>query len=238
MADLGGRLRAARHELGLTMVDVAERVGVHYQSVFRWETGKQEPDLARLKGLASVLGKPVEWFKGVGVDESDDSEQLRRRARQSLDVIGEALEGLGLGLKYSLSLIGPRGDGLERVAPLDVGSGDLAVVFDVGGFGVEREALVAIRAARVRGGLLTGMPDVAWNVVVDIGRRDLKDGGVFLLEAAGIRSLVSVSLAVDWVVRRVGYGGLVEIGEFDKSVWGEVVWLGAGVGPGVVGEKV
>ena len=58
----GSELKARRKELGLTMQDVADRVGlVHRQQVYEWERGKVRPGRKHLKagdGAASFRNRP------------------------------------------------------------------------------------------------------------------------------------------------------------------------------------
>lgn len=61
LVQLGQALAAARKGAGLTQGEVAERVGVHRQTVYRWEQGEQAPDVwhwALLRGLLPGLGMP------------------------------------------------------------------------------------------------------------------------------------------------------------------------------------
>ena len=52
----GPELKARRKELGLTMQDVADRVGlVHRQQVYEWERGRVRPGRKHLRKLAKVL---------------------------------------------------------------------------------------------------------------------------------------------------------------------------------------
>ena len=53
---LGERLRELRKKAGLTQEELAERVGVHFISVSRWENGVDVPKTLKLKKLASALG--------------------------------------------------------------------------------------------------------------------------------------------------------------------------------------
>ena len=56
----GPELKARRKELGLTMQDVADRVGlVHRQQVYEWERGKVRPGSKYISKLADVLGLDV-----------------------------------------------------------------------------------------------------------------------------------------------------------------------------------
>ena len=61
---LGGRLREARLEKGLTLEQVAERVGVRLNTIWCYEKGKFRPSEPVLKLCAQIYSKPVEWFFG------------------------------------------------------------------------------------------------------------------------------------------------------------------------------
>lgn len=62
---LGERLRKFRKKAGLTQEELAERVGVHFISVSRWENGVDVPKTLKLKKLASALGvSEVELLNG------------------------------------------------------------------------------------------------------------------------------------------------------------------------------
>lgn len=55
LVQLGQALAAARKAAGLTQGQLAERVGVHRQTVYRWEQGEQAPDVWHWAVLGSVL---------------------------------------------------------------------------------------------------------------------------------------------------------------------------------------
>ena len=61
---LAGRLRNARLDKGLTLEQVAERVGVRLNTVWCYEKGKFRPSEPVLKLCAQIYDKPYEWFFG------------------------------------------------------------------------------------------------------------------------------------------------------------------------------
>ncbi len=61
---LGERLREARLEKGLTLEQVAERVGVRLNTIWCYEKGKFRPSEPVFKLCVQIYGKPVEWFFG------------------------------------------------------------------------------------------------------------------------------------------------------------------------------
>jgi DNA-binding XRE family transcriptional regulator len=58
------RIRTARRNANLTVVDVAKRVGVTCGAVDRWEAGTRRPDPALLCAIAGAIGCSVGTFFG------------------------------------------------------------------------------------------------------------------------------------------------------------------------------
>ena len=58
------RIRTARRTAGLTVVEVAKRVGVTCGAVDRWEAGTRRPDPALLCAIAGAIGCTVGTFFG------------------------------------------------------------------------------------------------------------------------------------------------------------------------------
>lgn len=57
--NLGQRIRAMRKENGLTMAQLAQRVGVNYATIHRVETGKVSPSVVLLSEIAHCLGHSI-----------------------------------------------------------------------------------------------------------------------------------------------------------------------------------
>lgn len=55
MAKLGGNLREARKNLGMSQEAVAERSGVHATEVSRIEAGKRDPRVSTVERLARAV---------------------------------------------------------------------------------------------------------------------------------------------------------------------------------------
>lgn len=73
---LGGRLSAARDASGLSLADVANRIGVKRDSLLSWEADRAEPRPSNLIDLAGILGVSPMWLMtGVGsgpIQETSD----------------------------------------------------------------------------------------------------------------------------------------------------------------------
>ena len=59
---IGFRIRDVRKKNGLTMSQLADRVGVSYITIYRIETGKVSPSVVLLSEIAHSLGEPINAF--------------------------------------------------------------------------------------------------------------------------------------------------------------------------------
>ena len=62
MTSFSDRLRNARAESGLSRQQIADKLGITYQSVSEWETKGNRPRPDRLQKLAQVLGVSEAWL--------------------------------------------------------------------------------------------------------------------------------------------------------------------------------
>lgn len=64
-AAIGARIKLYREKCGMARKEVAERMNVSVQSVYRWESGERVPDVIALMDLARVLGVNMNQLTGV-----------------------------------------------------------------------------------------------------------------------------------------------------------------------------
>lgn len=76
---IGENIRKYRKELGLTQEQLADRLGVTYQSISRWENGSTYPDMEFLPAIAETFSITID--KLLGMPES----QKQRMAKQAFD---------------------------------------------------------------------------------------------------------------------------------------------------------
>ena len=81
------RMRLARLLRGLAQREVADESGIAENSISRYESGSRVPKAASLRMLATIYGKPVEWF--YGEEQDDDPGQSSIEADREL-VMNEA----------------------------------------------------------------------------------------------------------------------------------------------------
>ncbi len=60
--DIGRVIRQARRLKGMTQTEVAEKMGISYQQVQKYEKGRSELTIRRLRQIASVLDAPLSAF--------------------------------------------------------------------------------------------------------------------------------------------------------------------------------
>jgi len=55
------KITYCRKKLGMSQVDLADRMEVSRQAVSKWETGESSPDIGKLKSLAEIFGTTTDW---------------------------------------------------------------------------------------------------------------------------------------------------------------------------------
>ena len=78
---IGENIRSYRKKNGLTQEEFAERLGVTYQSVSRWENGATYPDLELIPSISELLGITVDGLLGMPMRERE------RRASETFDTL-------------------------------------------------------------------------------------------------------------------------------------------------------
>lgn len=66
--DLSEQVKSVRKAAGLTQTDFADKLGVHPQTVSKWERGKTAPDVSQLGDIADVCGVTLEKLLDMPAD--------------------------------------------------------------------------------------------------------------------------------------------------------------------------
>ncbi len=99
----GSRLREWRDKRGYTQEELADLLGVSYQQIWRYESGKNDPTGDSLARMAKLLQITTDYLLGLvddpagHLEEEDLTPTERRlvnayRAGRLMDVIGMAVE--------------------------------------------------------------------------------------------------------------------------------------------------
>lgn len=61
---IGAIFKEARLKKGLTQVEVAEKAGIHWNTIAKVEREEQKPEFATIKSIAKVLGVDISTLPG------------------------------------------------------------------------------------------------------------------------------------------------------------------------------
>ena len=78
--NIGENIRRLRRSADMTQEQLADKLGVAYQSVSRWENGTTYPDMELLPVLAGIFGVTVDEL--LGMEESKKKEHIEARVKE------------------------------------------------------------------------------------------------------------------------------------------------------------
>jgi len=74
--NISDKIRKLRRDRNLTQDQLASKIGVSLQTIFRWEDGKvKKISIDDLEKIAEALEKPIEYF----IKDEEDPEIIRHR---------------------------------------------------------------------------------------------------------------------------------------------------------------
>lgn len=73
---LGQKLKKLRTEKGLTQKDLSDQLHVTFQTISKWESDTNEPDIATLKELAKFYGCSVDYLISESEEELKEEPKL------------------------------------------------------------------------------------------------------------------------------------------------------------------
>jgi transcriptional regulator with XRE-family HTH domain len=81
--DLARRLRAARTLSGKKVSELAQDLGWSNQKIYRFEQGRQVPDVLELTEIAEATGQAVDFFLGGTPSPLGEGRVIQRGEQQS-----------------------------------------------------------------------------------------------------------------------------------------------------------
>ena len=88
---LGQKLKKLRTDKGLTQKDLADQLHVTFQTVSKWESDTNEPDIATLKELAQLYGCTFDYLLN-DEEEPIQKEESKEAVTDLVDVINKTIE--------------------------------------------------------------------------------------------------------------------------------------------------
>ena len=76
---LGQKLKKLRTEKGLTQKNLADQLNVTFQTVSKWESDINEPDIATLKELAKFYGCTYDYLLNEEEEEPKEEQQVKKK---------------------------------------------------------------------------------------------------------------------------------------------------------------
>ena len=77
---VGRRIRHRRWIVGISQMELAERAGVRFQQIQKYETGSNRVSASKLWEISRALNIPVEYFfEGLGRDDTERDQILEDR---------------------------------------------------------------------------------------------------------------------------------------------------------------
>lgn len=102
-AFVGKRIRQRRWMVGVTQQQLADKVGIKFQQIQKYETGMNRVSASRLWDIAQVLGVEIAYFFdgiGQGEDRVEDAPSAPALAPFAIDDIFAEREALELVRSY------------------------------------------------------------------------------------------------------------------------------------------
>lgn len=65
---IGLRIKQVRKEAGMTQQQLAQRLGIPYQSIGQWERGIRKPKIETLQAIADAIGVSLDYLQGAVSD--------------------------------------------------------------------------------------------------------------------------------------------------------------------------
>ena len=84
--NIGNNIKQLRQKNNLTQDQVAEKIGVSYQAVSKWENGRGIPDIEMLKKISEVFD--------VDIDEIINGEKKKQKSKYNLSLLIASVFGI------------------------------------------------------------------------------------------------------------------------------------------------
>ena len=104
----GERIKAARKKAGMTQAQLAEKLGISFQSVAQWENDLRNPKQETLQKIADALGVSIFDLLGledVGKQLAKVQEQLKKAAEPAIKAQNQLQQQMSTALQPLYSIL-------------------------------------------------------------------------------------------------------------------------------------
>ncbi len=84
---IGENIKKARLQAGLTQKELGEKLGITFQSIAQWETGRRTPKQETVKRIASALG--VSWYELLSDDPEEQAKAIKAYMSEKIAMCGD-----------------------------------------------------------------------------------------------------------------------------------------------------
>ena len=146
---IGQKIKATRKNAGLTQKELAQKMGLSFQSIAQWENDLRKPKIETLKKIADALECPIDTFTVDDLSKEIPSPELiskkihdcRTAAGLTQQELAEkiGLDGATIG-KYERGILRPKSETLKKIADvLGIGFLDLFTSSNHENFSIAQE---------------------------------------------------------------------------------------------------
>lgn len=86
---LGNKLKKLRMSRGLTQKDIADQLHVSFQTISKWESGINEPDIATLKELAKLYECSIDFLLNDTEEENEEEKETDKEINPPQEIVNE-----------------------------------------------------------------------------------------------------------------------------------------------------
>ncbi len=85
---VGKRIRHRRWVIGMTQQQLAERVGIKFQQIQKYETGMNRVSASRLWDISETLGVPVSFFfEGLEAERAEETTPDLMADKEAMELV-------------------------------------------------------------------------------------------------------------------------------------------------------
>ena len=110
----GQLIKAARKRAGMTQAELADKLGIPYQSVSQWERGTRSPKIETLERIADALGVPISEICSKDMLKNYEILKRQKESHKEFQNLMDGLNQYALALRQAEAIKVLGGEKIER----------------------------------------------------------------------------------------------------------------------------